>query len=268
MPVRSTSEPLLPVDDPVALIRSRIREKRIFEARFLCRQLVDAIGTAEKTALERELNGMLAQVAQLRQQAQAFLSQGEPQRAEQLYRAMEEIAIDVPGVAEEQRALAGAEALAARISAKTGASQTLTSENSAGGEERVPPPPVDVAHKPARPRWPSPLWLAAAMVGLVGLVALLLIVRGSEKSSRPSASPAPGAATILIRPLASPPADPFAQSSQPPSEGVSQTPVTTAPAAEVAEPARPVGDPQPAATLPPPPSLQLGALQVEPSEHR
>src|SRR5690349_15110163 len=96
----------LPVENPAALIRSRIREKRIFEARFLYRQLGAEIGEKEKAALERELSGLLTQVKKMQQQARECAAQGQNHLAEKLYSAIEQIAIDVPGLAEEKQALA------------------------------------------------------------------------------------------------------------------------------------------------------------------
>ncbi len=116
-----TSKPasVLSVENPVALIRSRIKEKRIFEARFLCRQLGDTIGEREKIALEGELAGFLSRVDTLQQQARTLLAEGQKDRAFALYREMEAIAIDIPGLAEEKRALEGAEAIIARLAVKT-----------------------------------------------------------------------------------------------------------------------------------------------------
>lgn len=108
----------LPVENPSALIRSRIREKRIFEARFLFRQLGAEIGEREKSALERELSDSLAQVKKMQQQAREYAAQGQNNLAETLYSAIERIAIDVPGLAEEKKALAGAGALIARTTGK------------------------------------------------------------------------------------------------------------------------------------------------------
>src|SRR5665647_2797098 len=109
----------LPVENPSALIQSRIREKRIFEARFLCRQLGAEIGERKKIALERELAGLLKQVGKLQQQAREYTAQGQNHLADALYLDIEEIAIDVPGLAEEKKARAGAVDLIARITGKT-----------------------------------------------------------------------------------------------------------------------------------------------------
>lgn len=108
----------LPVENPSSLIRARIREKRIFEARFLYRQLGAEIGGKEKTAIERELSGILGQVKKIQQQAREYAAQGQSNLAVKLYSDIEQLAIDVPGLAEEKQALAGAEALAARITGK------------------------------------------------------------------------------------------------------------------------------------------------------
>ena len=77
----STPDPLLDVDNPSALIRARIRERRIFEARFLCRQLADELGEMERNTLEAELARLLGQVERLRQQARAHAEEGRHQQA-------------------------------------------------------------------------------------------------------------------------------------------------------------------------------------------
>ncbi len=111
----STPDPLLDVDNPSALIRARIRERRIFEARFLCRQLADELGEMERNSLEAELARLLGQVERLRQQASAHAEEGRHQQAARTFRDIERIAIDVPGLAAERQALEGARAVLARI---------------------------------------------------------------------------------------------------------------------------------------------------------
>ena len=102
-------------DYALALIQGRIAEKRLFEARFLCRRLGDGLGADSRQALARELDEALARVEPLRRQAQVLAAQGEHVQAGIVYSQIEAIAVDVPGVAEERQALAGAEALAARL---------------------------------------------------------------------------------------------------------------------------------------------------------
>lgn len=279
MAVHNTSEPLLPVDDPVALIRSRIKEKRIFEARFLCRQLVDEMGPEEKTALERELNGMLTQVGHLRQQARSFLDEGRHDRAVALYNEMETIAIDVPGVAEEKRALAETEALAAKIGAKGTVSnpppptagpavEEDTTAEAPGPINEPEPVPLEQPAASQR-RWPSSrIVLPVAAVILLILLALLWRAWTDQNSSPPA--PPPTAQQIRIQPLAEPvdaPTPP--QDSSPPlPEGSEQVPATDEPApAEPANPPPPDQEPtvSPADDTAVPPSLHLGTLQVAPS---
>ena len=115
----SQPDPVLSVENPVSLIRSRIKEKRLFEARFLCRQLGDALGAKERLALERELTGLMDQVDTLQQQARVLLDEGQKDQVVRLYNEMEAIAIDVPGLAEEKRALEGSEAIIAKLTSKT-----------------------------------------------------------------------------------------------------------------------------------------------------
>ena len=209
----------LPVENPSALIRSRIREKRIFEARFLYRQLGAEIGDKEKTALERELSGSLEQVKKLQQQAREYIAQGQNNLAATLYLDIEQIAIDVPGLAEEKKALAGVEALVARFTGKS---------------PEVQKPPAEVPVAPIAPLVQivpdievvqvSPVvplrsvfitevwqrlqqlprrWLLA--IGIGCLVILLFLLRSPQDQHSPSSpSPSPPAAskqTIAIRPL-------------------------------------------------------------------
>jgi hypothetical protein len=209
----------LPVENPSALIRARIREKRIFEARFLYRQLGAEIGEKEKAALEMELVRPLEQVKKLQQQAWEYTAQGQNNLAAKLYLDIEQIAIDVPGLAEEKKVLGGAEALVARITGKTPERRKVPAEVTVAPivtEEQIVPVaevvqvgPV-IPHKSARipglrqrlqqfPRF----WLLA--IGIGCLVVLLFLLRSTQNQQTPSAaSPslsAPSKQTISIRPL-------------------------------------------------------------------
>ncbi len=238
----STPDPLLDVDNPSALIRGRIRERRIFEARFLCRQLADELGEMERNTLEAELARLLGQVERLRQQARAHAEEGRHQQAARTFREIERIAIDVPGLAAERQALEGARAVLARIT-DTAVQRELEQTRL----EATPPLPADEAPHPAlarnrrRPARRLPrLWLAALLFGLVLAVVLFVLLRPVRKDAPvPPMAPAAPAQQIHIRPLvAAGPPEP-----------------TPPPAARPAE-----GDaPAPAG------SLRLGELQVRPS---
>ena len=238
----STPDPLLDVDNPSALIRARIRERRIFEARFLCRQLADELGEMERNTLEAELARLLGQVERLRQQARAHTEAGRHQQAARTFREIERIAIDVPGLAAERQALEGARAVLARIT-DTAVQRELEQTRL----EATPPLPADEAPHPAlarnrrRPARRLPrLWLAALLFGLVLAVVLFVLLRPGRKDAPvPPMAPAAPAQQIHIRPLvAAGPPEP-----------------TPPPAARPAE-----GDaPAPAG------SLRLGELQVRPS---
>lgn len=104
-------------DEPGIQIRRRITEKRVFEARFLLRQLSDDLNIEEKAELAETLGRLQSEAEQLLQEARALAAAGGRERAADLYRRIEELVIDMPGVAEERAALAGAEALAARFAA-------------------------------------------------------------------------------------------------------------------------------------------------------
>jgi len=272
----SQLDPVLSVENPVSLIRSRIREKRLFEARFLCRQLGDALGAKERLALERELTGLMDQVVTLQHQARVLLDEGQKGQVIRLYNEIEAIAIDVPGLAEEKRALAGSEAIIARLSSPTPISSQRQHRLAAAlaarhgndmGEQEAPimphiPPSdteeqgvaVPVAGTHRKKRRGRRLWLAAGLAGL--LLLLFFVWRGGKESPSPAVSPTPTTQKILIRPLVA---------TSP--ETAEQPPVTKQP---VQEEVKPVDQPiQPIEkNAPSTPVLKLGALQVEESQRR
>ncbi len=250
MPTR-TPDPLFALDDPVSLIRARMQEKRLFEARFLCRQLVGEIGASEKKALERELTGLLTQVDQLRRQAQALVADGRREQAAAVYGEIAAIAIDVPGVAEEQRALESAEALVARIAGKTATLERpdLAPASHVDVQAQVPPK----QQKPGRR-----VWLAVSLLGILALLALL-VWRGGRHASAPQfITPPPAAQTVTIRPLELPPPPPWPTAPMHPMQQVQ-------PLQQAAEPVAPPVEPE---NVPASPSLKLGTLQVEDAERR
>jgi hypothetical protein len=271
----SQLDPVLSVENPVSLIRSRIKEKRLFEARFLCRQLGDALGAKERLALERELTGLMDQVTALQQQARVLLDEGQKDQVVRLYNEMEAIAIDVPGLAEEKRALEGSESIIAKLSSQTSyaghrqhrlAAALAARHASTMGEQEatimanIPPSdkeeqgvavPAAGTHRKKRV---GRLWLAAGLVGL--LLLLFFVWRGGKESPSPASSPPPTTQKILIRPL-------VATST----EKAEQPAVTKQP---VQEEVKPVDQPIPPIekSVSPHPTLKLGALQVEEFQRR
>lgn len=252
----STPDPLFAVDDPVSLIRARMQEKRLFEARFLCRQLVGEIGASEKKALERELIGMLTQVEQLRRQAQALVADGRREQAAGVYGEIAAIAIDVPGVAEEQRALEGAEALVARIAGKTATLERPDLEPAPLVDVQAQTSTVDDSPQ-APPKQQKPgrrVWLAVSLLGFLALLALL-VWRGGRHASAPQSMHPHAPQTITIRPLDLPP-----PAVEQPQQLQQIQPLQQA-AEAVALPVEPEN-------VPASPSLKLGTLQVEDAERR
>jgi len=271
----SQLDPVLSVENPVSLIRSRIKGKRLFEARFLCRQLGDALGAKERLALERELTGLLDQVTTLQQQARVLLDEGQKDQVVRLYNEMEAIAIDVPGLAEEKRALEGSEAIFAKLSSQTphaghrqhrlAAALAARHANTMGEQEapimpHIPPSDKEeqgvavAAAGSHRKKRVGRLWLAAGLVGL--LLLLFFVWRGGKESPSPALSPTPATQKILIRPLvATSPemAEQPALNKQPVQEEVKP----------VDQPIQPIEK-----NAPPVPVLRLGALQVEESRRR
>jgi hypothetical protein len=250
MPAGTHHDPPLPVDNPTALIRSRITEKRIFEARFLCRQLGAEIATAEKIVLQRELEILVARIKDLRQQARAHAAEGLGAAADSVYREIERIAIDVPGLVEERARMEGAEPLIARITGRPlqpetrppiGPLRPTTGADQGGVKRELLAAPV-----PSRKTWLSPVRLlafGACLFFLVVAFALLFLLRGMPTTVPLEQEPAQQ--TILIRPLAAPPS----------------AAVSTG-EAQVAEPVPddPVAEDGSVALLP---SVSVGALQIE-----
>lgn len=198
------------VKNPTVLIRSRISEKRIFEARFLCRQLGADIDLQEKSALQQQLENLVVRVEELRQQARIHAEAGQQTAADSVYRDIEQIAIDVPGLREERAKLAGTAPLVARISGRT--VPPVAKPITRPAKRRVKVDQGEENHEPVAAFSPfarnrlSPVRLIAVSVGfffVVVLAALFFLFRGIQ-----TPVPVPqgeGDHMILIRPLAVPP---------------------------------------------------------------
>jgi hypothetical protein len=213
----SKSEPALSVENPSALIRSRIREKRIFEARFLCRQLSAELGGPEKDALTRELSQLQDRVEKLQQRARACVALGEYQQANALYRDIELIAIDVPGLDEEKNALEGAAAIIAKIAGKAVEHEPKVLPRASAPTEspKVIAPSAAVNRRPRRlPR----LWLVVGVLGMSLLVILLFSLRRPPEEKPLAVAPEPSqvqpAQKIFINPLVPGPSAPLDQPDQ------------------------------------------------------
>lgn len=258
MPARP---PELPVENPSALIRSRIRERRIFEARFLCRQLGAAIEAQEKHQLERELTDVLAQVNTLRQLAGQHIAEGRNDLAAQLYRDIEQLAIDVPGLAEEQRTLAGAEAIFAKITGKGPEGRETAPQAPASAPPVAPTEPAsETIRIPIALKKPSlvseawrnlqhiPLrWRLAIGIGCLTILLLFVLRNPQNRQAPPTTAPYSNTTpkqTISIRPLEAAPA---------PSPGQPDRKTDSEPS--TAEPS----------TAEPAPGLKIEALQIQKS---
>lgn len=261
-------------EDPVALIKARIKEKRIFEARFLFRQFGDEIATDRKMRLADELAATLSRAEQMLQRARAHAAGGERSQAEQVYREIEAIVIDMPGVAEEIKALAGASALITAIKPTAPIVADPEPEPSSpevaegeGAETQSAPPAVG-PRKRRRPRWP--LWLAAGCV--IVMLSLLALWYGDVKdTSPPPVTPNQPTQKILIRPM-------VAEGPAPTEQVASSPPVAESTAEKAPEPStaqqpltQPADTPAPKpvqsaqAPVPSPPTVRLGTLQIEKS---
>jgi hypothetical protein len=247
MPVRSR-EPEFRIDNPSALIRARIREKRIFEARFLCRQLGSELGTMEKSALEGELARIMAQVDKLRKQAIAYAGAGKLQLAAKVYREIERIAVDVPDLAAERQRIDGAEAVLTRVT------NGAVHRGTAAAIPSPPPDPAGMGKSPLAVRPPARMarlirlsrrQLAVLFVGLLVLVGLLAYVLRRDQAPTQAAPTAIGqpASRIVIRPVVSSSPQPVLQP----------------------EEAAPAEEPSPESPLARSGSLTIGELQVQPA---
>ncbi|MBM9613022.1 hypothetical protein JWJ90_01840 [Desulfobulbus rhabdoformis] len=110
-----SSQPLLSSRETLAVITARVKERRLYEARFLSRQLGQGLTAEQRATLDEQLNKSLGQVEQLHAEAKAAFTSGNYERAGILYSQIKAVAIDVPGVREELQALRGATALAQRF---------------------------------------------------------------------------------------------------------------------------------------------------------
>ena len=241
-------------DHSVELIQARIREKRLYEARFLFRQLGDEIEGAAREQLQTSLTGLFNQIEQLRSQARAHASRKNREQAEELYAAIERMAIDMPGLADEKQALAK---LPYAVSAAKGEKppsygadkQPVAVE--AESRKRSPiAPRVRLQPLVARLRQPRRYWRWATLALLLLIVAMFLFLP-ADKPERPVAKPPSSEQgtpqSIVIRPMVA-----SGQEAAAPSRP-SSPPPDALPADPVEKPAAKEG------------SLHLGTLQVEAS---
>ncbi|WP_028317600.1 hypothetical protein [Desulfobulbus elongatus] len=105
-------------EQPAARIRARIGERRVLEARFLLRQFSEALDAGERQALIREVSRLLAEAERLRHLARTAAAEGRRGEAARLYDDIEQVAVDLPGLAEERAAQAGAAAIFSRMAAQ------------------------------------------------------------------------------------------------------------------------------------------------------
>ncbi len=282
------SQPLFSSDDTLEIIRSRINEKRLFEAQFLWRKLGRELTAEDRASLEANLAHGLKQVEQLRKEAQGLVARGAYEPARDLYCRVEAIAIDVPGVSEELKALAGAEALTERLARTVVPEQEAATEEepvAAPGGEQAPVEEA-VAARPdffRRKNTGLRLYRLAALVAsvLCLLLALFLYWRGGESPVPPakddavvSGDPTAREAVPFPRPpeMAPPPLpQPSSTAAVPdPREDVSQQQPATAGASQADSvvhlaPLKKIeGKKKKSPPAPPPrPSMNLGGLQVQ-----
>ena len=264
-------------DDPVQLIRAKIAERRIFEARFLFRQFANEIPTGEKMQLAEQLGGLLSRADHLLQRARSHAAGGEREQAARLYREIEGLVIDMPGVAEEVKALADATALMEKIGARP--VEAPDAEEPPEQSEPMQPAEAEAKQGNGQPaveppsRWTGRIWLAALAIGLVavGLLAWVVWRDAGRGPTIVTQDPSSGQ-HILIRPLVTDkPAATESSSLQQSPAAIDQdsgkaTATTDSPPATTNEPPKP-----PAAAKDedaPLPALKLGTLRIEPSGKR
>jgi hypothetical protein len=275
-----------------------MKERRVLEARFLLRQFSDGIEAEQRQALEREVSRLLAEAERLRHLARNAAAEGRREEAGKLYRDIERLVVDMPGLPEEQAALAGAEAVFSRLSVRSEAARdadgpSLASSQELTGPEKTPigmaatqgqqtaasvdfSIPATAALPPRRPRrFPG---LRLAVVGCTGLAVLVLLLIWQGRSKEPSAILPPSPVQTPARNLAPRPV---------PSDVPTSSPLPTSPTTPVAPPAsetpapttstaikpqaaparKPAPPPPKQAVTPrvpaPQPTFKLGTLQVE-----
>lgn len=184
------------------MIRARIAEKRIFEARFLFRQFGDAIGTQQKQKLADELAAVLAEAEQLLQRARAHAAGGERVQAEELYREIEKKVIDMPGVADEARALAGAAALTLKMNAAAPLVPDPEQQFDFAPElEEIGRASLTSGRRsPEKQSARRLLWLAAG-AGLLTVSLLAFLYKDIKKAGLPFSFSNRSSETIQIRPI-------------------------------------------------------------------
>ena len=280
-----SSQPLLSPRETVAVITARIKERRLYEARFLCRKLGQGLTAEQRAALEDQLSQSLSRVEQVHVKAKDALSSGNYEQARILYSQIEAVAIDVPGVQEElqnlRRAIALAERFAPASKPERKAEQSVVVEGGAPASTLLAPDPAQI--RPAAglahdlrapvgrrpPRFLARKWLLGG-VGLVLLSAVGLFLFFQRGEAPPVAVSSPSQAQSskaveLIESLSPPEESPEAVAEV---QTVSTKPVQPVEKAASAAPQESDSLAEPTKTAehsdtPSGPALNLGGLQIE-----
>lgn len=260
----------------------------MLEARFLLRQFSDEIDAGQRQALEQEVKRLLAEVERLRHQARTAAA-GNREEAVQLYRDIEQLVADLPGLAEERAAVAGAESILSRLAGQnTGEWQPVPADGLVSTPEqqvmeRDPPAVAGQAESKARQQTADPagqetanpqtarrccrsarLWLA--VVGCAGLLAVLLLLIWQERMHKSPAMPP--------APVSLPGRDVVTRSAGPGSSVASPYPPSEAPSPAAAErtqtqpqtPSWPVEEATPSAEKPSPSPEEPAPSSPSPSQ--
>lgn len=93
------------IKSPIAIIRERIAAKRLYEARFLLRQLGDELTPANREQMAKQLEDTIHALEQKHRDALYYAGQGNFDRAAELLEGIEQVTVDFPDLDREKERL-------------------------------------------------------------------------------------------------------------------------------------------------------------------
>lgn len=177
MDVNSVSFEAGTAKSPVVIIRERIASKRLYEARFLFRQLSEELTSADRKQLAQQLENTIHTLEQKHRDAVYYAEQGTFDRAADLLEEIEQATVDFPNFDREKERLSPVDPILAMLNRdKEGYPPSGNAANRAVSSPIKPQRqrPV-VRSSPGKPSRRAPNLFSALILALPAVLAIIVI---------------------------------------------------------------------------------------------
>lgn len=163
------------IKSPAAVIRDRIEARRLYEARFLFRQLVGELTPANRKQLEQQLEESIHALEQKHRDAVFYAGQGDFGRARKLLEEIEQAAVDFPELDREKERLSPVDSILDSLNrGKGGYRPPGPGKNGSSSNSVQPRTPVAGSPPVRLPRKP-PRVITVAILALPAVLAIILV---------------------------------------------------------------------------------------------